>query len=155
MAVNIEALIGSLGRTYQEIYNEGLIPYKTKPKGNLGCDYISLDMIKEGVYLAFKRKNKILFVVTITLIDRDKPSYQFPNKLPSPLISMMSRQWIHEQFGKPEKSHPPEMIMKHQFGRKDLYTLLDFRIPTSMQISYDLLDRVEYITFLPTSEVCW
>ncbi|WP_275669898.1 DUF6392 family protein [Photorhabdus luminescens] len=98
MSVNIEALINSLGKTYQEIYNEGLIPYKTKPKGNLGYDYISLDMIKEGVYLAFKRENKILFVMTITLIDRDKPSYQFPNELPSPLISMMSRQWIHEQF---------------------------------------------------------
>ncbi|WP_439126825.1 DUF6392 family protein [Photorhabdus africana] len=45
MAVNVEALINSLGRTYQEIYSEGLIPYKTKPKGELGCDYISLDMI--------------------------------------------------------------------------------------------------------------
>ncbi|MER2471746.1 DUF6392 family protein [Photorhabdus laumondii] len=155
MAINIEVLINSLGKTYQEIYSEGLIPYKTKPKGHLGCDYISLDMIKEGVYLAFKRDNKELLDVTVTLINRDKPSYQFPNELPSPLVPKMSRQWIHEQFGKPEKSHPPEMIMNHQFGRKDLYTLLDFRVPTSMQISYDLLDRVEYITLLLTSEVCW
>ncbi|MCT8342977.1 MULTISPECIES: DUF6392 family protein [Photorhabdus] len=155
MTINIEVLINHLGRTYQEIYSKGLIPYKTKLKGDLGCDYVSLNMVRESVYLAFKRENKILFVVTITLIDRDKPSYQFSNELPSPLISMMSRQWVHEQFGEPEKSHPPEMIMKHQFGRKDLYTLLDFRIPTNMQISYDLLDRVEYITFLPTSEVRW
>ncbi|ERT10174.1 DUF6392 family protein [Photorhabdus temperata] len=92
-------------------------------------------------------------VVTIILLDSDKLSYQFPNKLPPPLIPMMSRQWIHEHFGKPERSHPPEMIMKHQFGWEELYTLLDFCIPTSMQISYDLLERVEYMTFLPTSEV--
>ncbi|AKH65444.1 MULTISPECIES: DUF6392 family protein [Photorhabdus] len=155
MTINVEALINNLGKTYQEIFDEGLIPYKTKPKGYLGSDHISLDMIKEGVYLAFRRDNKALFVVTIILLDSDKLSYQFRNELPPPLVPMMSRQWIHEHFGEPERSHPPEMIMKHQFGWKELYTLLDFRIPTSMQISYDLLDRVEYMTFLPTSEVGW
>ncbi|WP_420864709.1 DUF6392 family protein [Photorhabdus australis] len=33
--------------------------------------------------------------------------------------------------------------------------MLDFRIPTSMQISYDLTEQVESLTFLPTSAVCW
>ncbi|WP_391529016.1 DUF6392 family protein [Photorhabdus akhurstii] len=155
MAINIEVLINSLGKTYQEIYNEGLIPYKTKPKGDLGCDYISLNMIKEGVYLAFKRDNKELLDVTVTLINRDKPSYQFPNELPSPLVPKMSRKWIHEHFGTPEKSHPPKMIMRHQFGWTELYTLFNFRIPTSMQISYDLTEQVESLTFLLTSEVGW
>ncbi|WP_228940504.1 DUF6392 family protein [Photorhabdus thracensis] len=28
MAVNVEVLINSLDRTYQEIYSEGLIPFK-------------------------------------------------------------------------------------------------------------------------------
>ncbi|EQB99135.1 DUF6392 family protein [Photorhabdus temperata] len=155
MATNIEALINNLSRTYQEIFDEGLIPYKTKPKGDPGCYYISLNMIKEGVYLAFKRDSKELFNVTITLIDRDKPSYQFPNQLPSPLVPMMSRQWIHENFGEPKKFHTPEIIMKQQFGWTELYTLLDFRIPTSMQVDYDLLERVESVIFLPTSEVRW
>ncbi len=117
----------------------------------MGSDHISLDMIKEDVYLAFRRDNKALFVVTIILFDSDKLSYQFFNELPPPLIPMMSRQWIHEHFGELERSHPP----KHQFGWKELYTLLDFHIPTSMQISYELLERVEYMTFLPTSEVGW
>ncbi len=31
MAINVEALINSLGKTYQEIFDKGLIPYKTKP----------------------------------------------------------------------------------------------------------------------------
>ncbi|CAE14181.1 MULTISPECIES: DUF6392 family protein, partial [Photorhabdus] len=61
MTVNVEALINSLGKSYQEIFNEELIPYKTKPTGNFGTEYISLDMVKEGVYLAFKRKDKIVF----------------------------------------------------------------------------------------------
>ncbi|MER2372589.1 DUF6392 family protein [Photorhabdus laumondii] len=53
--------MNSLGKSYQEIFNEELIPYKTKPTGNFGTEYISLDMVKEGVYLAFKRKDKIVF----------------------------------------------------------------------------------------------
>ncbi|MGV7962867.1 DUF6392 family protein [Photorhabdus tasmaniensis] len=153
MTVNIDALINSLGKSYQEIFDEGLIPYKTKPKGDPGCYYISLNMIKEGVYLAFRRDSKALFNVTITLIDRNKPSYQFPNQLPLSLVPMMSRQWIHENFGEPEKFHPPEIIMKQQFGWTELYTLLDFRIPTSMQVDYDLFERVESVIFLPASEV--
>ncbi|WP_156474091.1 MULTISPECIES: DUF6392 family protein [Providencia] len=30
MSVNIEALVQRLGDTYDELYNDGLIPYKTK-----------------------------------------------------------------------------------------------------------------------------
>ncbi len=31
MTINVEALINSLGKTYQEIFDKGSIPYKTKP----------------------------------------------------------------------------------------------------------------------------
>ncbi len=155
MTINIEALINSLGKTYQEIFDEGLIPYKTKPSGFSGGEVVRLDMVREGVFLAFYREGKRLKEITLTLFDEKRPLYQFPNKLPSPLVSQMSRQWVHEQFGEPEKSKPPEVIMKRQFGWTDLYTVLDFRIPTSMQIDYDLLEQVKSIAFLPTSEVRW
>ncbi|MDB6369544.1 DUF6392 family protein [Photorhabdus bodei] len=155
MKVNVDALINSLGKSYQEIFDEGLIPYKTKPSGFSGGEVVCLDMVREGVFLAFYREGKHLKEITLTLFDEKRPLYQFPNELPSPLVSQMSRQWIHEQFGEPEKSQPPEVIMKRQFGWTDLYTVLDFSIPTSMQIDYDLLERVKSIAFLPTSEVRW
>ncbi|RAW97785.1 MULTISPECIES: DUF6392 family protein [unclassified Photorhabdus] len=155
MTVNVEALINSLGKTYQEIFDEGLIPYKTKPSGFSGDEVVCLDMVREGVFLAFYREGKRLKEITLTLFDEKKPLYQFPNELPSPLVSQMSRQWVHEQFGEPEKSQPPEVVMKRQFGWADLYTVLDFRIPTSMQVDYDLLEQVKSIAFLPTSEVRW
>ncbi|NHB59668.1 DUF6392 family protein [Photorhabdus sp. RW14-46] len=154
MAINVEALINSLGKAYQEIFDEGLIPDKTKPKGFPGDEVICLDMVREGVFLSFYRKDKKLKEITLTLVN-DKPAYLFPSELPSPLNPKMSRKWIHEQFGEPEKFHPPEMVMRHQFGWTELYTLLDFRIPTSMQISYDITEQVESLTFLPTSEVRW
>lgn len=61
MTVNVEALIRSLGNTYQDIVSADLIPYKTKPTGFSGGDFLSLDMVKEGVYLAFKRDGNIFF----------------------------------------------------------------------------------------------
>ncbi|MCC8422887.1 DUF6392 family protein [Photorhabdus thracensis] len=155
MAVNIEALINFLGKSYQEIFDEGLIPYKTKPTGFPGDSDISLDMVKEGIFLSFLRKNKVLTEITLTLIDHKRPNFIFANELPSPLIPMMSRQWIHEHFGEPEKSLPPRKRLTKEIGWTELYTLLDFCIPTSMQVDYDLLERVRLVTFLPTSEVRW
>ncbi|OWO81419.1 pyocin immunity protein [Photorhabdus luminescens] len=155
MTINVEALINSLGKSYQEIFNKGLIPYKTKPTGFPGDSDISLDMIKEGIFLSFLRENKILTEITLTLIDHKRPNFIFPNELPSPLILLMSRQWIHEHFGEPEKSLPPRKRLTREIGWTELYTLLDFRIPTSMQVDYDLLERVRLVTFLPTSEVRW
>ncbi|MBS9433621.1 DUF6392 family protein [Photorhabdus hainanensis] len=91
MAINVEALINSLGKSYQEIFNEGLIPYKSKLGGDSDDDYVSLDMQKEGIFLAFNRTSKKLTPVTLTLIDEERPRYVYPNQLPSPLINSMTR----------------------------------------------------------------
>ncbi|EQB97826.1 DUF6392 family protein [Photorhabdus temperata] len=40
MAVNIKALINCLGKSYQEIFGEGLILYKTKSNGLPGDEVI-------------------------------------------------------------------------------------------------------------------
>ena len=53
MTVNITALINNLGSTYENINDAKLIPYKSKPRGDSGDTEISLNMVKEGVFLAF------------------------------------------------------------------------------------------------------
>ncbi|WP_387462733.1 DUF6392 family protein [Photorhabdus sp. RM323S] len=155
MTVNVEALINSLGKSYQEIFDEGLIPYKSKPSGFSGDMVICLDMAKEGVFLSFYREEKHLKEITLILLDEKKGLYKFPNELPSPLIPLMFRQWVHEQFAKPKKALPPRKFLKKDVGWTELYTLLDFRIPVSMKFDYDLLEHVKSIAFLPTSEVRW
>ncbi|WP_257980018.1 DUF6392 family protein, partial [Pectobacterium brasiliense] len=65
MTVNVETLFHRIGKTYQEIFDEGLIPYKTKPKGDSGDPVLDLDMVKESVYLAFHRSSRKLFCVTL------------------------------------------------------------------------------------------
>ncbi|EPL9570046.1 DUF6392 family protein [Providencia rettgeri] len=44
MSVNIEALVQRLGDTYEALYHDGLIPYKTKPQGSSGDDVVTLVM---------------------------------------------------------------------------------------------------------------
>lgn len=96
MSVNIEALIDCLGMTYQEIFDAGLIPYKTKPTGFSGNSSISLDMAEEGVYLSFKRDGLIFQEMTLRIQYNRVKNWTFPNELPSPLQKCMSRQWVHE-----------------------------------------------------------
>ncbi|MDB6369070.1 hypothetical protein Ppb6_01524 [Photorhabdus australis subsp. thailandensis] len=155
MAINVNALINSLGKTYQEIFDEGLIPYKSKPRGDSGDDYVSLDMQKEGVFLAFDRNSKKLTHVTLTLIDEERPGYVYPNQLPSPLVNPMTREWVEEYFGAAIKSFPPCQVFNCQYGWKDLYR---YNVPESeemiyIQFSHDLFGQVETITFLGAENV--
>lgn len=79
----------------------------------------------------------------------------FPNELPSPLQKEMSRQWVHENLGLPLRSLPPQVIMRRAFGWTDLYEAKGRSISTSMQISYDVMNKVRAITFVPTAELRW
>ncbi|MBD3701754.1 hypothetical protein IE986_01455 [Klebsiella pneumoniae] len=38
MNIDVETLVKQLGKPYQDIYDQGLIPYKTKPTGTISDD---------------------------------------------------------------------------------------------------------------------
>ncbi|WP_455864617.1 DUF6392 family protein [Pantoea agglomerans] len=155
MTVNIEALMSSLGKSYKYIYDAGLLPYKTPPSASSGDPDLSLDMAKEGVYLSFKRDGRIFQEMTLRIQYDKVKNWIFPNDLPTPLKKNMSRQWVHENFGEPENSIPPRVILKQEIGRIERFTVEDFHIPITMQIRYDKADMVVAVTFLPTSELRW
>ncbi|EBZ0491403.1 pyocin immunity protein [Salmonella enterica subsp. enterica serovar Infantis] len=155
MTVNVDALISGIGKTYQELLDEGLIPYKTKPTGYPGDPDLTLDMAKEGVHLTFKREGRQLWSVILSIQHDSVNNWVFPNVLPAPLKSTMSRSWVHETLGEPERSSPPEVIMKRAFGWTDLYEDKGRAIPTSIQISYDVMDSVRSVAFIATSEIRW
>ncbi len=155
MTVNINELISSLGKSYLELIDNGLITYKSPPTASSGDPDLSLDMAKEGLFLSFKRDGRVLQTV-ILRIQHDKVSnWVFPNELPSPLQKNMSRQWVHEHIGVPLRSVPPKVIMKRAFGWSDLYEAKGTAMPTNMQISYDVMDNVRSVAFIPTSELRW
>jgi len=155
MTVNVEALINCLGKTYKEVLDAGLIPYKTSPTGFSGDPDLSLDMAKEGVHLSFRRNERTLQEITIKIQNDNIKNWVFPNSLPMGLQKKMSRQWIHENIGVPLRSSPPKVIMKRALGWADLFDAKGTNIPVSMQIDYDIADNVKSVTFMPTSELRW
>ncbi|EGI5923378.1 pyocin immunity protein [Salmonella enterica subsp. enterica serovar Colindale] len=155
MTVNVDALINSIGKTYQQLFDEGLIPYKTRPTGYSGDPDLTLEMAKEGLHLTFKRDGRQLWSVILRIQYEKVADWLFPNELPSPLQKSMSREWVHQHIGEPLRSIPPKVIMKRAFGWTDLYEAKGRAIPTSMQISYDVMDRVRSVAFMPTSELRW
>lgn len=155
MTVNVDALINSLGKPYQDIIDNELIPYKSTPKGSSGTPTINLDMALEGVFLSFWREGRILKSITLSMQHETVADWTFPNALPTPLQKNMSRQWVHENIGEPLRSSPPYVVMKRAFGWTDLYEAKGRTIPTSMQINYDVMGHVRSVTFMPTSELRW
>ena len=155
MPVNVDAMINSLGKSYIELVDSGLVVYKSPPKGASGSPVLSLDMAREGIFLSFWRDGRILKAVTLTIQDDETTDWMFPNELPAPLEKKMTRSWVHEHFGEPLRSTPPKVIMKRAFGWTDLYEADGRPIPTNMQISYDVMDNVRSVTFMPTSELRW
>lgn len=155
MTLNVEALIHGLGRSYNDLLDAELIPYKTPPTGFSGDPDLSLDMAKEGVYLSFLREGRMLQEVTVKIIRPDIKNWIFPNELPFGLQHKMSRQWIHENIGVPLRSSPPRVIMRRAFGWADLFDIKGANTPTSMQIDYDIADNVVDVSFMPTSELRW
>ena len=155
MTVNVEALIHSLGKSYNNLLEAKLVPYKTLPTGFSGDSDLSLNMAKEGVYLSFRRDGRILQEITLHILRPEIKNWYFPNDLPFGLQNDMSRQWVHENIGEPLRSSPPYVVMKRSFGWTDLYEAKGRAIPTSMQVNYDVMDRVRSVTFMPTSELRW
>ena len=155
MTINVEALIRNLGKNYQELVNAGLIPYKSKPIGYSGADVITLNMAKEGVFLAFYRETKNLKEITLTLQNQDKEHWVFPNFLPTPLQPLMARPWVHTQLGEPDKALPPRKRARREIGWTERYTLLDFHIPLTLKIDYALNEYARKLTFIPTAELRW
>ncbi len=50
MNIDVETLVKQLGKDHQEIYDSGLIKYKTKPTATAGYDTATLDMKREGLF---------------------------------------------------------------------------------------------------------
>ncbi|MGV3345565.1 DUF6392 family protein [Enterobacteriaceae bacterium LUAb1] len=155
MTVNVTSFLYSFGKRYQEMCDEGIIPYKTKPTGFSGDPDLSLNMAKEGIYLSFRRDGYIFQEISLR-IQNDKISHWlFPNELPLGLEKKMSIDWVHSNFGGPLRSVEPKVVMRKYVGRAELYQLEGFNPPVSMQIRYDSFGFVKKITFLPTSDLRW
>ncbi|KAA1702169.1 DUF6392 family protein [Klebsiella pneumoniae] len=124
MNIDVETLVKQLGKPYQDIYDQGLIPYKTKPTGTISDDISRLNMRREGIFLSFiNNQEKNLEEVTLRLEDENKMDWLFPNPLPFGLEPVMTQKWVRAKLGHPMIYTDAQIIMTIYVGVKEFYTL--------------------------------
>jgi hypothetical protein len=155
MTINIEAMIGYLGKSNIELADAGFISKKSYPKGHSGSVNMHLNMEIEGINLSFLRETQALVEINLKIRKRENTKWNFPNVLPTPLRQYMPREWVHSTFGYPAGCVPPKTIMNRPFGWVEKYNLEGFRLPVSMQVDYGMDDVVEEVAFILTSDMKW
>ena len=154
MTVDVNRMIEMIGETPEAMIKSGVLKSTQKPKPKFsGDDELTLHMIREGVRLVFNRESNELRHVSLTLINNDKPSYKFPNKLPSPLMEDMSKEFIREKLGSPVVSRPPRTFMGISTGGVDQYYHEGTDQGVSILAYYSVDNKVKSIKFMKTEEV--
>ncbi|HIF9333002.1 TPA: DUF6392 family protein [Photobacterium damselae] len=156
--IDISQIIRMIGKTPSEIIAAGLLAEnkKTKPRFS-GDDELVLDMIREGVFLAFDRATKQLIRINLTLLDTDKPKYKFPNELPKPLLSIMTKEYIYQELGSPYETKKTVEFMGRIWGGVEHYRLDRNTFGELSLLLYYAEDQnhIRSITILKTHDVSW
>lgn len=148
MKIDVETLIKHLGKPYQEIFEKGLIPYKTKPHGPIDEDEADLDMRREGMLLVFVNDSeKKLKEVTLRLEDEGKTDWLFPNPMPFGLKPVMTQQWARENLGLTMVHVEAKIVMTIYMGVKEIYALPMPNQHIAAALTYDKDFFVKKITF--------
>lgn len=148
MKIDVETLIKHLGKPYQEIFEKGLIPYKTKPHGPIDEDEADLDMRREGMLLVFVNDSeKKLKEVTLRLEDEGKTDWLFPNPMPFGLKPVMTQLWARENLGLPMVHVEAKIVMTIYMGVKEIYALPMPNQHIAAALTYDKDFFVKKITF--------
>lgn len=147
MKINTELLIKQLNMPYQYIFDKGLIPYQTKPSGS-DLSFVYLDMKREGIFLSFKNDvEKTLKEVTLTLEDKLKTDWTFPNLMPFDLEPVMTQTTIRKQFGLPIVYIEPRKMLKTHVGLREIYLLPMPNQQIAAAFKYNDYLFVESVTF--------
>ncbi|WP_221410041.1 DUF6392 family protein [Klebsiella pneumoniae] len=126
-----------LGKPYQDIYEQGLIPYKTKPTITVSDDIFRLDMRRERIFSSFINNQKNLEEVTLRLEDENKTAWLFPNPLPFSLEPVMTQRWMRERFGFPIGYGERKMIGSNSRHISEVYPLLPPNQKMSVLFAYN------------------
>ncbi|WP_234498007.1 DUF6392 family protein [Vibrio maritimus] len=156
--IEVSRLISMMGATPEKIIEVGLLKANQKPKPRFsGDDELVLDMVREGCFLSFNRKNKCLQRISLTLLNEDKPNYRFPNELPKPLRQEMTKEYVYECMGSPYESKSAAVVMGDIIGGVDHYLMRrDVFGELSQLVYYSPNEKfVESISYMYTKDVSW
>ncbi|HDO6902911.1 DUF6392 family protein [Klebsiella pneumoniae] len=150
MNIDVEKLVKQLGKLYQDILKNGLIPYKTEPYGAVDDDESILNMKREGMFLVFTNDpDKKFKEISLKLEDEGKTDWVFPNSMPFSMEPVMTQLWVRERFGLPMIYADAEIIMTIYIGVKEVYALPAPHQYIAAVFTYNKDLFVETVTFYP------
>jgi hypothetical protein len=107
-AAIINRWVKNLGRNYDDLVSEGVIP--DQPLAPLLSGDVSEELIQSpvpGVSLWFWTQTKRLEKVMITLLQSVEGQEVYAGELPAPFALKMDKNSVHELLGKPMESQGP------------------------------------------------
>ncbi|ATN09898.1 DUF6392 family protein [Pseudomonas lactis] len=105
-AQTINGWIRNLGKRYEDLITEGLIPNQPLQELYDGRDRLHLEPAW-GLSLSFWAETKRLEALFITLIKSTPSTLEYKGELPKPLASTMTKSDIRSHFGVPVESGVP------------------------------------------------
>jgi len=116
-------LIKNLGRPYESLISEGVIPNIPLRELYEGRDWLDIEP-EDGVELSFATDSRCLETLYVILAQTVEGQPVYRGKLPSPLALSMNKADIQELFGMPlESKGPTELPLNRKTGGWDAYKL--------------------------------
>ncbi|MGX5221225.1 DUF6392 family protein [Pseudomonas segetis] len=105
-AKTIEHWINSLGRSYDALVAEGVIPNQPLQELYPGRDLLDI-IIAPGLSMSFWAETKCFETLFITLLKTTPSTVEYKGELPKPFVSTMTQSEVRTNFGEPMASKGP------------------------------------------------
>ncbi|CAD5105960.1 DUF6392 family protein [Zestomonas carbonaria] len=152
-AKTIERWIMNLGRPYETLVAEGVIPDQPLTELYKGRDWLTLKP-GNGLELSFWAETKRFERLFITLLATVEGTTEYKGELPKPFAPVMSQSGVRATFGEPMESQGlTKLPLNTMVGGFDTYRLdpathpnmkVSFQYTTTMQVKtlvFSLIDR--------------
>lgn len=152
-AANITRWIKNLGRPYETLISEGLIPNQPLTELYKGRDWLTLKP-GNGLELSFWAETKRFERLFITLIQTVDDQTVYSGELPQPFTLDMNQSSVRAIFGSPMETSGPRKIPNIGIvGGDDTYTLNEETNPNGrvlFQYTADMRVKTLFFTLIDT-----
>lgn len=148
-AETIDGLVKSLGKTYDALIMDGLIPNQSLQALYEGRDRLHMELVP-GISLSFWAETRRLEALFITLTKSTPSTVEYRGELPKPFSSVMTKSDIRSEFGEPMQTSGPIKMPQPlgMTGGWDAYPLEPSRYPnTKLIFKYEATMRVKALLF--------
>lgn len=147
-AAIIERWIKSIGRSYDVLIAEGVIPNQPLTELYKGRDWLTLKP-GGGLELSFWTETKSLETFHIVLLKTMEGMTEYKGELPKPFAEVMFQSGVRATFGQPMESQgPTKLPLNTMIGGWDAYRLDPAAYPnTKLIFIYAETMQVKTLTF--------